>query len=135
MNDTMAIQRFENHLIAEEKSAATIEKNRHHSRGRFCDTERQAAEPPEHLAGHEGAVQAGGGSVKQSVSAQPAAPVRPDVLQCGKGHRAAGRPAGAQQHQHHPDLYSGNGGQAQALPGTGRKKAADDIRLIMSLYL
>lgn len=26
MNDTMAIQRIENHLIAEEKSAATIEK-------------------------------------------------------------------------------------------------------------
>lgn len=66
MNDTMAIQRIENHLIAEEKSAATIEKNRHHSRGRFCHTERQAAKPPEHLAGHEGIVQPKGGCVTVS---------------------------------------------------------------------
>lgn len=35
MNDTMAIRRFEQHLIAEEKSAATIEKYRRDVRGFF----------------------------------------------------------------------------------------------------
>lgn len=78
-----------------------------------------------HLARHESAVQRCPRGGEQGISPQSAAPVRPDILQSGEGHRPAGGYSRSCQREYYPDLYNGNRRRPPKAPGTD---AAGDVK-------
>ena len=105
------------------RAAACLLPGAGHRRGAgFCDTQRAAAGPLQHLAHDEGAVPGGKGRAAEGVPAQPAASVCTVFLQAAERHRAPGLHFGPQQHQHDPRLHPHQ--RRGVLPADGKAGAA-----------